>query len=88
MPSQVVTIGSEVEVHDAKSGVRRCLRLVLPSDADIDAGRVSILTPMGAAIIGLRKGQSINWPYPDGSTRMLKIMKVTRPKPSRVRSGR
>lgn len=82
MPSQVVTIGSEVEVLDAKTGATRHLRLVLPIDADIDAGRVSILTPMGAGIIGLRKGQSINWPYPDGSTRMLKIMKVTRPKAS------
>lgn len=87
MPSQVVTIGSEVEVLDAKSGTTRHLWLVLPIDADIDAGRVSILTPMGAGIIGLRKGQSINWPYPDGSTRMLKILKVTRPKPSQTQAG-
>ena len=81
MPSQIVTIGSEVEVLDAKSGTTRHLRLVLPIDADIEAGRVSILTPMGAGLIGLRKGQSINWPYPDGSSRILKILKVTQSKP-------
>jgi regulator of nucleoside diphosphate kinase len=80
MPSQTVRIGSEVEVLDAKTGTTRHLRLVLPIDADLEAGRVSILTPIGAGLIGLRKGQSINWPYPDGSSRILRILKVTHPK--------
>ena len=66
---------------DAAKGLHtRHLRLVLPIDADIEEGRVSILTPMGAGLIGLRTGQSINWPYPDGSSRVLKILKVTHPK--------
>lgn len=81
LPADVVTIGSEVEVLDAHTGTTRQLRLVLPSEADVDAGRVSILTPMGAGLIGLRKGQSIEWPYRTGETRMLKILKVTRPTP-------
>ena len=81
LPPDVVTIGSEVEVLDAHTGTTRQLRLVLPSEADVDAGRVSILTPMGAGLIGLRKGQSIEGPYRTGETRMLKILKVTRPTP-------
>jgi regulator of nucleoside diphosphate kinase len=79
LPADTVTIGSEVEVLDEHTGGTRQLRLVLPADADVDAGRLSVLTPMGAGLIGLRKGQSIEWPYPTGETRMLKILKVTRP---------
>ena len=82
LPADVVTIGSEVEVLDAHTGATRHLRLVLPSEADVDAGRVSILTPIGAGLIGLRKGQSIEWPYRNGETRMLKILKVYRPTPA------
>ena len=79
MPADVVTIGSEVVVLDEHKGAERMLRLVLPGEADVDAGRVSILTSIGAGLIGLRVGQSIEWPYPNGDMRMLKILKVTRP---------
>lgn len=82
LPADVVTIGSEVEVLDTHTAAIRKLCLVLPSDADVDAGRVSILTPMGAGLIGLRKGQSIEWPYRNGETRLLKILKVRRPTPA------
>jgi hypothetical protein len=81
LPADVVTIGSEVEVLDGLTGATRQLRLVLPGEVDVDAGRVSVLTPIGAALIGLRKGQSIEWPYRTGETRMLKILKVMRPTP-------
>ena len=82
LPADVVTIGSEVEVLDAHTGATRKLSLVLPSEADVDVGRVSILTPMGAGLIGLRKGQSIEWPYRNGETRLLTILKVGRPTPA------
>ena len=82
LPAGVVTIGSEVEVLDTHNGTTRKLLLVLPSEADVDAGRVSILTPMGAGLIGLRKGQSIEWPYRNGETRLLTILRVTRPTPA------
>jgi regulator of nucleoside diphosphate kinase len=48
------------------SGADRTVELVYPRDADISAGRVSILTPVGAGVIGLRTGQSILWPDRDG----------------------
>ena len=79
MPKDVVTIGSEVVVLAEHKGAERKLRLVLPGEADVDAGRVSILTSIGAGLIGLRVGQSISWPYPNGEMRMLKILQVTRP---------
>lgn len=79
LPADAVTIGSEVEVLDGHSGATRRLRLVLPAEANADEGRVSILTPIGAGLIGLRSGQSIDWPYPNGDLRTLKILKVARP---------
>lgn len=76
LPPGVVTLGSEVKVLDENTGAIRQLRLVLPTEANVDAGRVSILTPIGAGLIGLRKGQSIEWPYLSGDSRMLKILEV------------
>lgn len=81
LPADVVTIGSEVEFLDVDTGATRLVKLVLPGDADIEAGRVSILTPVGAGLIGLRKGQSIDWPCPSGRPRVLRILNVTRAAP-------
>jgi regulator of nucleoside diphosphate kinase len=57
-----VTMGSTVEFVDDSNGTRRTVTLVYPAEADIAQGRISILTPVGAALIGLRTGQSILWP--------------------------
>lgn len=62
IPSDVVTMGSEVTFVDATTGAERSVRLVYPGDADIAAGRISILTPVGAGLIGLSVGQSISCP--------------------------
>ena len=79
IPPDVVTMGSEVEFLDVEAGTKREVRLVLPADADIEAGRVSILTSVGAGLIGLREGQSIDWPCPSGRRRVLRILNVRRP---------
>ncbi|PWG03048.1 nucleoside diphosphate kinase regulator [Sphingosinicella humi] len=79
LPDDVVTIGSEVEFVETATGATRRVRLVLPAEADIENDRVSILTPIGAGLIGLRKGQSIDWPCPSGRPRVLQILNVTRP---------
>jgi regulator of nucleoside diphosphate kinase len=82
LPDDVVTLGSEVEFSDEGSGTRRTVRLVLPHDADIEAGRISILTSVGAGLIGMRVGREIDWPRPDGAPRRLKILAVNqRPEP-------
>jgi regulator of nucleoside diphosphate kinase len=51
--------------------------LVYPSEANVEAGKISVLAPVGAALIGLRVGQSIRWPLPDGRERTLEVMSVT-----------
>jgi regulator of nucleoside diphosphate kinase len=78
LPPEVVTLGSEVEFLDVDSGATRRVTLVLPGEADIEAGRVSILTSVGAGLIGLGKGQSIDWPCPSGRARVLRILNVRR----------
>lgn len=78
LPPDVVTIGTEVEFLDVDTGATRQVELVLPGEADIGAGRVSILTSVGAALIGLRMGQSIDWPSASGRSRVLQILNVRR----------
>jgi len=76
MPRDVVTMGAEVEFLGRRSGEQRAVRLVWPTEADIDAGRVSVLTPVGAGLIGLSEGQSIDWPDREGRPRTLSVLRV------------
>lgn len=75
----VVTMMSSVAFTDEASGTERVVQLVYPGDADIAAGRVSILSLVGAGLIGLREGQSIVWPDRSGKERRLRISAVRRP---------
>lgn len=79
IPGDIVTMHSQVEFVDEGNGASRTVELVYPADADISAGRISILTPVGAGLIGMREGQSILWPDRDGQQRRLSIVKVVRP---------
>lgn len=79
IPSDVVTLGSTVSFADQKTGDRRKVQLVFPKDADLEQGRLSILTPVGAGLIGLRTGQSISWPDRAGDERVLTIETVEQP---------
>ena len=79
MPADVVTMGAEVEFRDEASGVTRTVTLAWPQDADIAVGRISILTPIGAGLIGLGEGQQILWPDRDGRERNLTIVRVSQP---------
>ncbi len=72
----VVTMHATIAFIDEASGASRSVELVYPKDADIAAGRISILTPIGAGLIGLREGQSILWPDREGRQRSLKVVKV------------
>jgi regulator of nucleoside diphosphate kinase len=64
---------------DEKARQAREVELVLPADADIAEGRVSILTPMGAALYGLADGHSIDWPDLHGNLRRIRIIRVVAP---------
>ncbi|AZI37334.1 nucleoside diphosphate kinase regulator [Caenibius tardaugens NBRC 16725] len=79
IPADVVTMNATVEFVDEASGTSRTVQLVYPREADISAGRISIITPIGAGLIGLRSGQAILWPDRDGNERWLRIISVTHP---------
>lgn len=79
VPPQTVRMKSRIEFVDEGSGVRRTVQLVYPHDADIAAGRISILTPIGAGLIGMTAGNTILWPDRDGHVRSLRIVNVTPP---------
>ena len=72
----IVSMGTEVEYRDQKTGVVHRVTLVYPAESDIGRGRVSVLTPVGAALIGLRKGQSIGWTTRSGECRRLIVLSV------------
>jgi regulator of nucleoside diphosphate kinase len=75
VPSGVVQMGSAVVFRSDDGQVRRVI-LVFPGQADIGQGKISILTPIGAALIGLSEGQSITWQTRDGRSRQLTIVSV------------
>ena len=72
----VVTMNSRVEYEDLMTGQRRSVVLVYPEDADAESDRLSVLSPVGAALLGLSEGQEIAWQLADGQRRRLKILKV------------
>ena len=80
IPADAVTMGATVGFVVEETGERRTVELVYPRDADIAEGRISILTPMGAGLIGLRVGQTISWPDLSGHERLLTIESVSRPR--------
>lgn len=86
VPMDVVGMNSTVDFVDEARGVTRTVQLVYPGEADIEAGKVSVLTPIGAALIGLREGQSIRWPDREGRARELRVLKVRR-SPQSARGG-
>ena len=79
MPADAVMLGSEVSFVDERSKRMRTVKLVLPIDANIAEGRISIMTPMGAALYGLRAGDAIDWPDNDGNARRITIKRVSQP---------
>ena len=76
MPAGVVGMHSRVECVDERSGERHELTLVFPQEADVDAGKVSILAPVGSALLGLSVGQSIDWTTPEGRSLRLRVTAV------------
>jgi regulator of nucleoside diphosphate kinase len=75
IPAEVVTMDSVVRVLDLSSGERREYTLVYPAEANLDAGRISVLAPLGTALLGYREGDELEWLMP-GGLRSLRIEKV------------
>lgn len=75
LAADVVRMGSTLR-YKTDTGSDRVVTLVFPGEADIAQGKVSVLTPIGAALIGLSKGQSIRWTARDGRVHILTVESV------------
>jgi regulator of nucleoside diphosphate kinase len=77
VPPDVVTMNSRVVYRDEDTGETREVTLSYPKDASLEQGRVSVLAPVGAALLGLSVGQDIEWQQPGGRHKRLRIVSVT-----------
>lgn len=73
---ELVTMNSKVEYYDSFTQRKRIITIVYPKDANTSEGKISVLATIGSALIGLREGQKINWKFPSGGARQLKVERV------------
>lgn len=81
VPANVVQMGSTITFR-SNDGRKRRVKLVFPAEEDIAQSRVSVMTPIGAALIGLSEGQSILWSARDGRRHELTVLAVEQPPPA------
>ncbi|MDY0970461.1 nucleoside diphosphate kinase regulator [Siccibacter turicensis] len=74
MPHNVVSMQSEVEFRDLNSGERYVRKLVYPSQMTDSSTQLSVLAPVGAALLGLEVGSTIQWTLPGGSETHLEVL--------------
>ena len=79
-PAEVVTMNSTVEFEDLGTSEIEEYTITFPENADIERNRISILAPIGTALIGCRVGDIVKWSTP-GGIRQLKVRRVTAPTP-------
>lgn len=75
VPKGAVTMHSQMRVRDLRTGEAETYTLVYPDEADINLGRLSVLAPMGIALLGTKVGQVVRFDTPAG-TRRLKVMRI------------
>ena len=75
IPKDVVTMRSTVRLKDLDNGKEMVYSLVFPNEADVDEGKISVLAPVGTAMIGYRVGDLIEWEVPSG-LRRLKVKEI------------
>lgn len=75
VPADVVTMNSEVVLRDQASGHEFSCSLVFPLDANATENRISVLAPLGTAILGYRVGDLVEWPMP-GGIRQYKVLQI------------
>ena len=79
-PADVVTMDSTVEFEDLGTSEIEEYTIAFPENADVERRRISILAPIGTALIGCRVGDIVKWPTP-GGIRQLKVRRVVAPAP-------
>ncbi|WP_437685714.1 nucleoside diphosphate kinase regulator [Sorangium sp. So ce176] len=75
IPPSVVTMNSKVELVDLDTEERLCVTVVFPGAADVKSGKISVLAPMGLALLGCREADEVDWPTPS-RTRRLRVERV------------
>lgn len=75
IPANVITMRSTVRLKDLVSGDENTYSLVFPTEADFSQGKISVLAPIGMAILGYKQGDTIEWPVPSGM-RKLKVEEI------------
>ena len=76
IPPDVVTMNSTVTFRIESSDKEFSLTLVYPNDVDDSTRKISVLAPVGSALLGLREGDEISWPKPGGGLLLVRILKV------------
>lgn len=76
LPDDVVSMNSKVVFEDLDDGKTSAVTLVYPADASVEENKVSVIAPVGAALIGLSVGQTITWPVSEKRTRRIKVIAV------------
>jgi regulator of nucleoside diphosphate kinase len=76
VPPDIVTMRSRLVLRDVESGARREVVLVYPEEERAHDGHVSVLSPVGVALLGLSEGALVGWPLPSGRTAVLKVESV------------
>lgn len=75
----IVRMHSRVTYVDESCGEVREVELVFPEEAKPADGKISVLSPVGAALLGLSEGQAIDWPFPDGRLHRLRVERTLAP---------
>lgn len=75
-PPTLVTMNSRVVFENLSTARRREITLVYPRDADATLGRISVFSPLGAALLGLSVGQEIDWTFPNGRSARFRLEEV------------
>jgi len=70
VPPDIVTMNSQIRVTDLDSGKEMTIQLVFPSEADYEQGKISIMAPIGTALLGYRVGDAVEWRVPAGMRRL------------------
>ena len=83
-PPDVITMNSRAELVDLDSAEHMQLTVVLPRDANIDHGKISVLAPLGTAMLGQRVGDEFEWPVPYGRRRLKVLAILFQPETARA----
>jgi regulator of nucleoside diphosphate kinase len=84
LPPDVVSMNSTVRLRDLETGEEETYTLVYPHEADIGENKLSVLAPVGTALLGYRAGDVVQWPVPAGVSRFRIEEVLSQPRNARV----